>query len=231
MPRPPDETSVLAILGITAPIFILVGIGFLACRSELISREQAAGMGRFVITFALPALVIKALIDQPLKQVLNWNYLCAYGLGSLASFALSYGISRRVRGDSLSGSALAGLGSSVSNSGFVGYPIVVMVVGSPAAWVESRAAAVPREAVVEPWLVAHCYAESARLHGVEDEVVLVPPLETQHAAFAKNFDFALQEGPDSWNYYCRECAECGIESLEVRAAGITTVALNILSVA
>jgi predicted permease len=133
MPRPPDETSVLAILGITAPIFILVGIGFLACRSELISREQAAGMGRFVITFALPALVIKALIDQPLEQVLNWNYLCAYGLGSLASFALGYGISRRVRGDSLSGSALAGLGSSVSNSGFVGYPIVVMVVGSPAA--------------------------------------------------------------------------------------------------
>ena len=123
----------LAILGITAPIFILVGIGFLACRSELISREQAAGMGRFVITFALPALVIKALIDQPLEQVLNWNYLCAYGLGSLASFALGYGISRRVRGDSLSGSALAGLGSSVSNSGFVGYPIVVMVVGSPAA--------------------------------------------------------------------------------------------------
>lgn len=71
MPRPPDETSVLAILGITAPIFILVGIGFLACRSELISREQAAGMGRFVITFALPALVIKALIDQPLEQALN----------------------------------------------------------------------------------------------------------------------------------------------------------------
>lgn len=107
----------LAILGITAPIFILVGIGFLACRSELISREQAAGMGRFVITFALPALVIKALIDQPLEQVLNWNYLCAYGLGSLASFALSYGISRRVRGDSLSGSALAGLGSSVPTAG------------------------------------------------------------------------------------------------------------------
>ena len=51
-------------------------------------------------------------------------------LGPLTSFAPGYGISRRVRGDSLSGSALAGLGSSVSNSGFVGYPIVVMVVGS-----------------------------------------------------------------------------------------------------
>ena len=123
----------LAILGITAPIFILIGIGFLACRSQVVSREQAAGMGRFVITFALPALVIKALLERPLDQVINWNYIFAYAAGSLAAFGVGYGVSRWVRGDSRSGSALAGLGSSVSNSGFVGYPIVVMVVGSPAA--------------------------------------------------------------------------------------------------
>lgn len=123
----------LAILGITAPIFILIGIGFAACRSQLVSRDQAAGMGRFVITFALPALVIKALLERPLNEVINWNYILAYGLGSLAAFAVGYGISRWGRGDSPSGSALAGLGSSVSNSGFVGYPIVAMVVGPPAA--------------------------------------------------------------------------------------------------
>ncbi|MCF7203507.1 AEC family transporter [Pseudomonas oligotrophica] len=122
----------LAILAITAPIFILIGIGFLACRSQLVSREQAAGMGRFVITFALPALVIKALLERPLDEVLNWNYLLAFASGSLASFAIGYLVARRLRGDSLSGSALTGLGSAVSNSGFVGYPIVAMVVGPPA---------------------------------------------------------------------------------------------------
>ncbi|MFC3607242.1 AEC family transporter [Stutzerimonas tarimensis] len=123
----------LAILGITAPIFILIGIGFLCCSGGIVSREQAGGMGRFVITLALPALVIKALLEHPLEAVINWNYMLAYGAGSLASFAVGYAIARWGRRDSPGGAALAGLGSSVSNSGFVGYPIVVMVIGSPAA--------------------------------------------------------------------------------------------------
>lgn len=122
----------LTILGITAPIFILIAIGFFACRSGLITRDQTAGMGRFVITFALPALVVRALLERPLAEVVNWNYMLAYGLGSLLVFGLGYGFARRVRKDSVSGSALVGLGMSVSNSGFVGYPIVVMAVGAPA---------------------------------------------------------------------------------------------------
>jgi malonate transporter and related proteins len=122
----------LAIIGITAPIFILIAIGFFACRWGLITRDQTAGMGRFVITFALPALVIRALLERPLAEVVDWNYLLGYGLGSLCAFGLGYAFARRVRKDSPSGSALAGLGVSVSNSGFVGYPIVVMAVGSPA---------------------------------------------------------------------------------------------------
>lgn len=123
----------LAILGITAPIFILIAIGFFSCRSGMVSRDQAAGMGRFVISFALPALVIKALLERPLDEVVDWNYLLGYGLGSLLVFGLGYVFARRVRKDSLSGSALVGLGMSVSNSGFVGYPIVAMALGSPAA--------------------------------------------------------------------------------------------------
>lgn len=122
----------LAILGITAPIFILIAIGFFACRSGLISRDQAAGMGRFVITFALPALVIRALLERPLAEVFDWYYVLAYGLGSLLVFGLGYAFARLVRKDSLSGSAMVGLGVSVSNSGFIAYPIVAMALGSPA---------------------------------------------------------------------------------------------------
>ena len=123
----------LSILAITAPIFILIAIGFVSSRAALVSRDQVAGMGRFVITLALPALVIRALLERPLHEVIHWNYLIGYGLGSLLIFGLGYAFARLVRKDNLSGSALAGLGMSVSNSGFVGYSIVVLVVGGPAA--------------------------------------------------------------------------------------------------
>ncbi|MGH8353891.1 MAG: AEC family transporter [Pseudomonas sp.] len=123
----------LQILGITAPIFILIAIGFASARAGLVNREQIAGMGKFVITFALPALVIKALLEKPLDEVFDENYLLAYGIASQAVFWLGLLFSRLIRKDSLSGGALNALGMSVSNSGFIGYPIVAMVLGPPAA--------------------------------------------------------------------------------------------------
>ncbi|CAD5109823.1 AEC family transporter [Zestomonas carbonaria] len=123
----------LQILGITSPIFVLIAIGFLCVRFAVVSREQIAGMGKFVITLALPALVIKALTERPLHEVFDRNYLLAYGIGSLAVFWLGFAFSRWVRRDGLSGSALSGLGMSMSNSGFIGYPIVAMVLGPTAA--------------------------------------------------------------------------------------------------
>ncbi|MWV14383.1 AEC family transporter [Pseudomonas sp. R-28-1W-6] len=123
----------LQILAITTPIFILIGIGFLATRSGLVSREQINGMGRFVVTLALPALVIKALIERPLHEVFDRNYLLAYGLGSLAMFVLGFLFARLLRRDSISGSAITALGMSMSNSGFIGYPVVALVVGETAA--------------------------------------------------------------------------------------------------
>lgn len=123
----------LQILAITTPIFLLIAVGYLFTRTGLVTREQVAGMGRFVITLALPALVLKALTERPLHEVFERNYLLAYGLGSLAVFALGFLFARLLRRDSVSGSAISALGMSMSNSGFIGYPVVVMVVGPTAA--------------------------------------------------------------------------------------------------
>lgn len=122
----------LQILQITAPIFLLIGLGYLAAMSGLLNREQVRGIGTFVITFAMPALLIKTLGTSPIQQTLVPGYLLAYAFGSLAAFTLAFGVSRWVRGDNLSGSAINAMGMSVSNSGFVGYPLVAAAIGSPA---------------------------------------------------------------------------------------------------
>ncbi|RMH83917.1 AEC family transporter [Pseudomonas sp. AOB-7] len=123
----------LTVLGITAPIFILIGLGFLSVRGGLLSREQMRGLGVLVINFALPALLLKALTERRLDEVLNWPYLTAYALASLSLFAAGFAVARWWRGQGQSASAILAMGMSVSNSGFIGYPIAVMVLGQTAA--------------------------------------------------------------------------------------------------
>lgn len=123
----------LAVLSITAPIFILIGLGFLSARVGLVNREQVRGMGTFVIYFALPALVFKALAERSLSEVLNGPYLAAYAMASLSLFGIGLLLARRWRGLDLSSSAILAMGMAVPNSGFVGYPIAVMVIGPTAA--------------------------------------------------------------------------------------------------
>jgi malonate transporter len=123
----------LAVLSITAPIFILIGLGFFSARIALVNRDQVRGMGTFVIYFALPSLVFKALAERSLSEVLNGPYLAAYAMASLSLFGIGLLLARRWRGLGLSSSAILAMGMAVPNSGFVGYPIAVMVIGPTAA--------------------------------------------------------------------------------------------------
>lgn len=123
----------LAILGITTPIFLLIGLGYIARWSGIIQREQMQGVGVFVLYCALPALVIRALTQQPLEDIFKLNYLIAYGLGSIAVFSAGLLLCLKLQRQPLNASAMQALGMSAANSGFVGYPVAAMVIGSPAA--------------------------------------------------------------------------------------------------
>lgn len=123
----------LAILAITTPIFLLISAGYIARWSGLIQRAQMQGVGVFVMFFALPALVIRALTQHPLEEILQLNYMVAYGLGSLVVFGGGLLLSMRYQRQPLNVSAMQALGMAAANSGFVGYPVAVMVIGSPAA--------------------------------------------------------------------------------------------------
>jgi len=124
---------VLEILAITLPIFLLIGAGFTAARTGLLSRDNMQGVGTFVMYLALPSLIIRALTDHPLAEVFNPTYLLAYGLGSLATFLLGLALSMGLRGKRLDAGAIHALGMSASNSGFIGYPVALMAIGPPAA--------------------------------------------------------------------------------------------------
>lgn len=101
--------------------------------TKLLTREQTRGMGSFVITLALPALIVKGMAGHTLGTIVNPEFLIAYTAGSLASFSLGFIVFRKRLKQDLSGSAMAALGVSASNTGFIGYPVAAMVIGPSAA--------------------------------------------------------------------------------------------------
>lgn len=118
----------LPILTITAPIYLLIGVGWLAVRTGMLPPEALRLLGLYVSRLALPAVLFRSLSSQPLARMLDGRYLLIYGAGSVGALLLVRALARRAGRDP-SLAALEGLGSACSNSAFVGLPIVAPLVG------------------------------------------------------------------------------------------------------
>ena len=122
----------LDVFSITLPIFILIAIGFLATRFGAMSPTDSRVLGGFVLRFGLPALIFKSLSQTPFATILNVPYLGVYTASSLLVFALAFALARKARPDDISAQAIQALGSAVSNSGFIGFPMALLFVGQAA---------------------------------------------------------------------------------------------------
>ncbi len=119
----------LTILGITGPIFLIIGVGFAAVRFGLLTRAEMRPLGVFVINVALPALLFKAMSARALGDLVDGHLLLIYTLGSLLAAGIALAVACLARGRSLQTGAVQALGASMSNSAFIGYPIAQQVMG------------------------------------------------------------------------------------------------------
>lgn len=117
------------VFAITTPIFIIIGIGYFAVKLSLMAANTSQVLSQFVVNFALPALLFQAISSKPVAQVFNAVYLLGYAGGSLLAFFALYFISRRLRGKSISHSAIFAMGGSFSNNLMIGYPVVIQLFG------------------------------------------------------------------------------------------------------
>ena len=120
------------ILIVTAPIYLAIATGFLATKSGVFPKADGQVLGRFVLNFALPAMLFSALASRQFADVLHPAYLMAYALGSLVAFTVSWALARWMTPQDLTLQALMGLGGSSSNSGYIGFPILLQLLGPTA---------------------------------------------------------------------------------------------------
>lgn len=113
------------ILTITSPIYAAIALGYLVVRQGWFSPADMRSFGKFVLNIALPALLFDAVASRDLAEVFHGGYLIAYGLGGLATILLAFGWFSLTTRDK-SRRAIAVMGSSCPNSGFIGYPLLLL---------------------------------------------------------------------------------------------------------
>lgn len=122
----------LDILAITGPIYLIIALGYAAGRRGMFTAGELRVLGRFVVTFALPALLFNALAQRQVREAVDTWYLVAYAGGGLAMVLGAFAWQRGVRGRDAPTSAFIGMGMGFPNIAFVGYPIVLPLLGTPA---------------------------------------------------------------------------------------------------
>ncbi len=114
------------------PFFALIGIGAAAGASGMFDAGAGRVLTDFVFYFALSALLFRFAAGLDLAALFDWRVIGAYASASLVVYALAFAVAAR-RGVSLSERAVEAQCAVVGNVGFLGLPMLTMLMGEAAA--------------------------------------------------------------------------------------------------
>ena len=115
----------IAVLGITLPLFAAVLLGYFCVRGGLFKPTDMRLFGSSVLNVALPALLFLAVATRDARDVFNITYMAVFATGALLTIAASFIILSLLK-TSPSRRAVAVMGTSCPNSSFVGYPLMLL---------------------------------------------------------------------------------------------------------
>lgn len=128
----PRQWPVLAILTLTFPFFALVACGYLAARWGLLALSAIAGLNGFVLFFALPCMLYRFGASAPVAQLFDPGVALTYLLCGLLMVGLCLALTRRGP-MGWNDAAFGALVAAFPNTGFMGVPLLVALLGQAAA--------------------------------------------------------------------------------------------------
>ena len=122
----------LDVLQVTFPFFALVFFGYLAARRGFLPLEAIPGLNGFVLFFALPCMLFRFGASTPIAQLLDASVFLTYLLCAMVmvAYALLMSLNARIRWKD---GSLGALVAAFPNTGFMGVPLLVALLGQAAA--------------------------------------------------------------------------------------------------
>lgn len=117
----------LAVLNVLLPIFALILAGYLCRRTGCMGETAASELNRLVVWLCLPALLFHTTATATLDEIWHPGFIAVISIGSLAVFFAT--LLYRLRGRSLADASIDGLSAAYANTGYIGIPLCVLVLG------------------------------------------------------------------------------------------------------
>ena len=127
-----ENNPVLKILLVTFPFFALVLAGYMAARLRLLRLDAIPGLNGFVLYFALPCLLWRFGSTTPAAQLLNPGVALTYLVCALVMVGIVVAVSMNGR-IGWNDAAFGALVAAFPNTGFMGVPLLVALLGEAAA--------------------------------------------------------------------------------------------------
>lgn len=121
-----------ALLDVILPVFLVIGAGFAAARSGLLSESAVDGVMRFAQNFAVPVLLFKSIARLDLSAAYDPGLMAAFYLGAGVAYVAGYLGARHIFGRSPVDALAIGFVASFSNTLLLGLPITERAYGAEA---------------------------------------------------------------------------------------------------
>lgn len=122
----------LAILLVTFPFFALVLCGYVAARRGWLPQAAIPGLNTFVLYFALPCMLYRFGSTTPIGQFANASVVGVYMVcaATMVAFTVAVTMNRRIDWND---AAFGALVAAFPNTGYMGVPLLVALLGTGAA--------------------------------------------------------------------------------------------------
>lgn len=120
-----------SIINVVLPVFALILAGYVCRRTGKLGETASSELSRFVVWLALPALLFKVTATSTWEQVWQPGFVVSVCAGCILVFVATV-IYRLRQLRRLADASIDGLSAAYANTGFLGIPLCVLVLGDEA---------------------------------------------------------------------------------------------------
>ncbi|NVK34687.1 MAG: AEC family transporter [Rhodobacteraceae bacterium] len=117
------------VLSIVLPVFILIGLGYLAAKLGILSESVGEALGQYVFVVGIPVLLFKTLAVLQLQDENPWALWGAYFSGVAVISVLAHTIIRVVFKRDARAGVIGAISAAFANTVMVGLPLISSVYG------------------------------------------------------------------------------------------------------